>query len=65
MHCQRAFWRMPATNTLTLWTRLSRFLEHPELELSNNLAENAMRQVAPARHRSRWKWLGSLLIHDC
>ena len=26
---------------LTLWTRLSRFLEHPELELSNNLAENA------------------------
>src|SRR5439155_4102899 len=32
--------------TLTLWQRLSRFLEHPELELSNNLAENAMRPVA-------------------
>jgi hypothetical protein len=25
--------------TLTLWSRLSRFLEYPELELSNNLAE--------------------------
>ena len=25
--------------TLTLWTRLTRFLEYPELELSNNLAE--------------------------
>ena len=25
--------------TLTLWGRLSRFLEYPELELSNNLAE--------------------------
>jgi transposase len=34
--------------TLTLWTRLSRFLEHPELELSNNLAENAMRPLALA-----------------
>ena len=32
--------------TLTLWSRLSRFLEYPELELSNNLAENAMRPVA-------------------
>ena len=30
--------------TLTLWTRLSRFLEYPELELSNNLAENAIGQ---------------------
>ena len=25
--------------TLTIWSRLSRFLEYPELELSNNLAE--------------------------
>jgi transposase len=32
--------------TLTLWTRLTRFLEHPELELSNNLVENGMRPVA-------------------
>jgi len=35
--------------TLTLWTRLTRFLEYPELELSNNLAENAMRPVALGR----------------
>jgi hypothetical protein len=32
--------------TLTLWDRLTRFLEYPELELSNNLAENSMRPVA-------------------
>jgi transposase IS66 family protein len=32
--------------TLTLWTRLTRFLEYPDLELSNNCAENAMRPVA-------------------
>jgi transposase len=35
--------------TLTLWARLTRFLEYPELELSNNLAENAMRPVALGR----------------
>jgi hypothetical protein len=28
--------------TLTLWEKLNRFLEYPELELSNNLAENSM-----------------------
>src|SRR5260370_1411000 len=38
--------------TLTLWSRLSRFLDYPELELSNNLAENAMRPVA--RGRKNW-----------
>jgi hypothetical protein len=27
--------------TLTLWQKLTRFLEYPELELSNNLAENS------------------------
>ena len=32
--------------TLTLWEKLNRFLEYPELELSNNLAENSMRPVA-------------------
>jgi transposase len=32
--------------TLTLWHKLTRFLEHPELELSNNLAENSMRGIA-------------------
>ena len=35
--------------TLALWTRLTRFVEHPELELSNNLAENSMRPVALGR----------------
>jgi hypothetical protein len=31
---------------LTLWKKLTRFLEYPELELSNNLADNSMRPVA-------------------
>jgi transposase len=35
--------------TLNLWDKLSRFLDHPELELSNNLAENSMRPVALGR----------------
>jgi transposase len=43
--------------TLTLWTRLSRFLEYPELELSNNLAENAMRPIA--LRRKNWIHVGS------
>jgi transposase len=43
--------------TLTLWKRLNRFLEYPELELSNNLAENAMRPVALGR--KNWIHLGS------
>ena len=43
--------------TLTLWSRLSRFLEYPELELSNNLAENAMRPIAIGR--KNWIHLGS------
>jgi Transposase IS66 family len=43
--------------TLTLWSRLSRFLEYPELELSNNLAENSMRPVALGR--KNWVHLGS------
>jgi transposase len=42
---------------LTLWSRLSRFLEYPELELSNNLAENAMRPVALGRRN--WIHVGS------
>jgi len=36
--------------TLTLWNRLSRFLEYPELELSNNWVENSMRPVALGRN---------------
>jgi transposase len=43
--------------TLTLWSRLSRFLEYPEVELSNNLVENAMRPVALGR--KNWIHLGS------
>jgi hypothetical protein len=43
--------------TLTLWLRLTRFLEHLELELSNNLAENAMRPVALGRRD--WIHIGS------
>ena len=46
-----------AKYTLTLWPRLTRFLEHPELELSNNLAENSMRPVALGR--KNWIHVGS------
>ena len=35
--------------TLTLWSKLTRFLEYPELELSNNLAENCMRPISIGR----------------
>ena len=43
--------------TLSLWARLTRFLEYSELELSNNLAENAMRPVALGRRN--WIHIGS------
>ena len=43
--------------TLSLWHKLARFLEHPELELSNNLAENSMRGVALGR--KNWIHVGS------
>jgi transposase len=42
---------------LTLWDKLTRFLEYPELELSNNLAENSMRPVAIGR--KNWIHVGS------
>jgi transposase len=42
---------------LTLWKKLTRFLEYPELELSTNLAENSMRPVALGR--KNWLHLGS------
>jgi hypothetical protein len=42
---------------LTLWNKLTRFLEYPELELSNNLAENSMRPVALGR--KNWIHIGS------
>jgi transposase len=43
--------------TLSLWHKLTQFLEHPELELSNNLAENSMRPVALGR--KNWIHVGS------
>ena len=43
--------------TLSLWHKLTRFLEYPELELSNNLAENSMRGVALGR--KNWIHIGS------
>lgn len=43
--------------TLTLWEKLTCFLDYPELELSNNLAENSMRPVALGR--SNWIHIGS------
>jgi hypothetical protein len=46
-----------ANYTLALWPRLTRFLEYPELELSNNLAENSMRPVALGR--KNWLHVGS------
>lgn len=46
-----------ANYTLTLWRKLTRFLEYPELELSNNLAENSMRPVALGR--KNWIHVGS------
>jgi transposase len=36
--------------TLTLWNRLTRFLDHPILELSTNAAENTIRPVALGRN---------------
>lgn len=45
------------TYTLGLWKRLSCFLEHPDLELSNNRAENSMRGVALGR--KNWIHIGS------
>jgi len=42
---------------LTLWRKLTRFLEYPELELSTNLAENSMRPVALGR--KNWLHIGS------
>jgi transposase len=46
-----------ANYTLALWNKLTRFLEYPELELSNNLAENSMRPIAVGRRN--WIHVGS------
>ena len=36
-------------HTLNMWEKLVRCLEHEQVELSNNLAENSMRPVAVGR----------------
>jgi transposase len=46
-----------ANYALSLWPKLTRFLEHPELELSNNVAENSMRPIALGR--KNWIHVGS------
>jgi transposase len=43
--------------TLSLWDKLTRFLEYPELELSTNWTENSMRPVALGR--KNWIHVGS------
>jgi transposase len=43
--------------TLALWKKLTCFLDHPQLELSNNLLENSMRPVAVGR--KNWIHIGS------
>jgi transposase len=43
--------------TLSLWRKLVRFVEYPEIELSNNLAENSMRPVVVGR--KNWIHVGS------
>jgi transposase len=43
--------------TLGLWPKLVRFLDHPVLELSNNIAENSMRPIAVGR--KNWIHVGS------
>lgn len=45
------------TYTIKLWNKLTCFLEYPELELSNNRAENSMRGVALGR--KNWIHIGS------
>jgi transposase len=56
-HCPLAPLGKAANYTLALWPKLTRFLEYPELELSNNLAENSMRPVAIGR--KNWIHIGS------
>jgi transposase len=46
-----------AAYTLNMWAKLRRCLDYPEVELSNNLAENSMRPVALGR--KNWLHVGS------
>jgi hypothetical protein len=43
--------------TLKRWEKLTRFMEHPVIELSTNWAENSMRTIAIGRRN--WLHLGS------
>jgi transposase len=45
------------TYTLNMWPKLKRCLDHAEVELSNNIAENSMRPVALGR--KNWLHVGS------
>ena len=47
-----------AAYTLNQWARLKRCVEHAEVELSNNIAENSMRPVALGR--KNWLHVGSV-----
>lgn len=44
--------------TLGQWDRLKQFLKYPEIELSNNIAENSMRPIAVGR--KNWIHVGSV-----
>ena len=43
--------------TLARWEKLTRFMEHPVIELSTNWAENSMRPIAIGRRN--WLHIGS------
>jgi transposase len=45
------------TYTLNMWPKLRRCFDYPEVELSNNLAENSMRPIAVGR--KNWLHVGS------
>jgi hypothetical protein len=51
--------------TLTLWNRLTRFVDHPILELSTNAAENAIRPVALGRNYEQSRIRQSLARGKC
>ena len=58
LHCPSSALSKACQYALTLWRKLTRFLEYPELELSNNLAENSMRHPV-ALGRKNWIHIGS------
>lgn len=47
-----------AAYTLNMWAKLRRCFDYPEVELSNNLAENSMRPIAVGR--KNWLHVGSV-----